>query len=119
MDWEGALITQEIYDARSKTLKFVPILFSTDESVFVPDPLRSQTHYVLDSEASYGALYDVLLDQAGVEPRAVGSPKRKERAKGKPSTFGEASAAPTTKADISRIIRYAPAELIGRGAETK
>jgi hypothetical protein len=28
VDWEGALITQEIYDAKSKTLKFVPVFLS-------------------------------------------------------------------------------------------
>ena len=26
VDWEGALITQEIYDGRSRTLKFVPVV---------------------------------------------------------------------------------------------
>src|SRR5436853_5696260 len=40
VDWEGALITQEIYDARSKTLKFVPVLFSADHQPFIPEPLR-------------------------------------------------------------------------------
>ena len=77
VDWEGALITTEMYDARSKTLKFVPVLFSANDAPFIPEPLRSQTHYVLDSEGGYQALYDALLDQAGVEPGTVGSLKRK------------------------------------------
>ena len=31
VDWEGALITQEIYDARSATTKFVPVLFDAGD----------------------------------------------------------------------------------------
>lgn len=79
VDWEGALITQEIYDARSETIKFVPVLFSPDEEPYIPEPLRRLTHYILNSEENYSELYDFLLGQAGVEPRPVGAPKIKER----------------------------------------
>ena len=34
VDWEGALITQELYDARSSTLKFVPVLFDAANTGF-------------------------------------------------------------------------------------
>ncbi|HWK88988.1 MAG TPA: SEFIR domain-containing protein, partial [Longimicrobium sp.] len=61
-DWEGALITQEIYDSRSQTVKFIPLLFDTDDDRFIPEPLRSVTRYTLDSEAAYERLYDFLLD---------------------------------------------------------
>jgi tetratricopeptide (TPR) repeat protein len=90
-DWEGALITQEIYDNRSETLKFVPVLFTPEDEAFIPEPLRSITHYVLNSEQSYNQLYDFLLGQAGVEPRAVGKPRMKERRGGIPLKFNQSA----------------------------
>ena len=64
VDWEGALITQEIYDSRSRTLKFVPVFLSAAVEHCIPEPLRSGTHYALTSEDAYERLYDFLLDQA-------------------------------------------------------
>lgn len=93
VDWEGALMTQALYDARSVSSKFVPVLFDRADEPHVPEPLRGQTFYVLDSEAGYQALYDALLDQSGVEPGAVGALKRKPRPTGGPSSF-DASASP-------------------------
>lgn len=123
-DWEGALITQELYDARSATLKFVPIFLSATDETCVPEPLRSQTHYALTSEINYQSLYDFLLGQAGVEPGPVGVPQIKPCAQGATLSFAEhalaTSHAPPVvafKADISRIDKYAPEELIGRESE--
>jgi hypothetical protein len=79
VDWEGALVTQALYDARSRTNRFIPVLFIPADEPHIPEPLRPQTHYVLDSEASYQAFYDALLDQAGVTPGAVGTLKHKPR----------------------------------------
>ena len=71
VDWEGALITQEIYDRRSRTLKFVPVFLGTANEYWIPEPLRPGTHYSLTSESAYQRLYDCLLEQSGVEPRAA------------------------------------------------
>jgi hypothetical protein len=87
-DWEGALITQELYDKRSKTCKFIPVLFQSNQEASIPEPLRSKTHYVLDSKENYDALYDLLSDQAGVEPGDVGPKKIKLKQKVEPLTFG-------------------------------
>jgi hypothetical protein len=119
VDFEGALITQEIYDSRSATLKFVPVFLSAAVENWIPEPLRSQTHYTLTSESEYQRLYDFLLVQAGVEPRPVGALKTKPRRRGAVLTFDEPTTAEAAKVDISRIIKYAPAELIGREVETK
>jgi hypothetical protein len=36
-DWEGSLITQEIYDGKSRTTKFVPVFFDTrDKELYFP-----------------------------------------------------------------------------------
>jgi hypothetical protein len=116
VDWEGALITQEIYDSRSRTLKFVPVSLSAAVENWIPEPLRSRTHHTLTSEKDYQALLDLLLGRAGVEPGPVGTPKPKPRQKGTPLTF-DASAPHTRPVDISRIIKYAPDELVGREQE--
>jgi len=119
VDWEGALITQELYDSRNTTLKFIPVLFSADDERFIPEPLRAGTHYTLTTGTAYQDLYDFLLDQAGVEAGAIGSLKLRARAKGSPLTFGDETTTPAATVDISRIIKYAPAELVGREVETK
>ena len=90
-DWEGALITQELYDSRSRTLKFVPVFLSAADDDWIPEPLRSGTHFALTSKEAYQNLYDFLLEQAGVEPRPVGELKPKGRRKGTPLEFGEPS----------------------------
>ncbi len=88
VDWEGALITQELYDARFSTDKFVPVLFSSDQERFIPEPLRGRTFYQPTiSQAAYDALYDFLLGQAGVEPGEVGELKLKSRRKATPLSF--------------------------------
>jgi len=118
VDWEGALITSDLYAARSRSLKFVPVFLSSVVEDYIPEPLRAGTHYPLASESDYQRLYDFLLQQAGVEPGPVGTPKTKTRQKGTALTF-DASTYASRPADISRIMKYAPSNLIGRDAETK
>ncbi|WP_350131133.1 SEFIR domain-containing protein [Nitrosomonas sp.] len=87
VDWEGAVITQELYDTRHVSRKFIPVLFDPTDELHIPEPLRPQTYYVLNSEANYQALYDALLNQSGVQPGAIGTPKSKPRATAQPSRF--------------------------------
>lgn len=124
VDWEGALITQSLYDARSVTNRFVPVLFDDGDEAHVPDPLRPQTHYLLNSEPNYQALYDMLLGQAGIEPGPVGPPKRRPRARARPITFpadplsaptdpgASTTAAPSTAAPAALVIWQAKLEFL-------
>src|SRR6185295_3931357 len=89
VDWEGAVITQELYDERSRTNKFEPVLFDKEDEKFIPEPLRGRNWYLVSTKAGYQALYDTLLDQAGVEPGALGQLKKKTRRKGTPLAFEE------------------------------
>ena len=103
VDWEGALMSNALYEARSRTNKFVPLVFSRVDEPHIPLPLRGQTHYVLDTHAGYEALFDALLGQAGVEPEAVGSLKRMPRRSAQPELAGaavplQAAAAPERRA---------------------
>jgi len=87
VDWEGAQISQHLYDARSHTNRFIPVMFHSADEVHIPEPLRSLTFHIVDSDAGYQAFYDDLLSQLGVEPGAVGSLKRKPRISAQPLTF--------------------------------
>ncbi|MES2671114.1 MAG: SEFIR domain-containing protein [Pseudomonadota bacterium] len=126
VDWEGALVTQSLYDARSISTKFIPVLFARTDEPYVPEPLRGQTFYVMDSDASYEALYDALLNQSGVVPGPVGTPKRKPRATGQPLSFPSvppaAEAKDRTSDDTRKIAgtqlaKHAPRVLFGRETE--
>lgn len=88
VEWEGALITQEIYASRSRTLKFVPAFLSDAVENWIPEPLRSGNYYALTSENAYERLYDFLLKQAGAEPGPVGKPRKKARTQVAPLNFG-------------------------------
>ena len=116
VDWEGALITQEIYKARSDMVKFVPVMFDSADAEFVPEPIGSHTLYVLDSEQRYADLRDFLDGVAGVEPGEIGTRERRQRPRGKAATFGPGSSTGTSDRKIapSRILRHAPEKLFGR-----
>jgi hypothetical protein len=72
VDWEGALVTNEIYQDRSLTTKFVPVLLSPGEAKFIPRPLLGHTHYVLDTEENYSKLLAFFVGRAGVSPGPLG-----------------------------------------------
>lgn len=87
-DWEGAIITQQIYDSRSTGTKFIPVIFDPCDTVCVPDPLRGRTCYTVSSEAQYHALYDVLLGQAAVPPAPLGPLRRRTHGEAPALVFG-------------------------------
>lgn len=119
VDWEGALVIQELYDSRSRTLKFVPVLFSAADARYIPEPLRALTYNTLTSEEEYQRLYDFLLEQAGAGAGPFGVLKSKPLRIGAALTFGDTTPKTSveTRIDISRIDKYAPDKLIGRDAE--
>jgi tetratricopeptide (TPR) repeat protein len=86
-DWEGNLITLEMYDAKSRTTKFAPIFFNPLDEQFVPEPVSGHTQYLLNSEENYAKLYAFLTGQAGVRPGELGSLKTLARNPVEPLTF--------------------------------
>jgi SEFIR domain len=101
VDWEGALITQELYDSRSRTLKFVPIFLADPVEAWIPESLRSVSYYVPTSESDYMRLCDFLLGQAGVEPQQLGRRRIKPRRRGTALTFSGPSSAENARGLIS------------------
>lgn len=86
VDWEGAVITNALYDERNATLKFVPVLFDPADQPFIPEPVRG-SFYCLISESRYRDLYDFLRGQAGTEPRPLGQLRGNARNRGEPLSF--------------------------------
>lgn len=61
-NWQGAIITQSLYDSQSNN-KFIPILLSGQDSAHIPVILRSATTYIIDTATGYEQLYRHLTDQ--------------------------------------------------------
>lgn len=74
VDFEGAYISGRMYASRSRSGKWIAAVFSPDDVAHIPPMLDSRTHYVLDSEVGYRALYDALMGQAGLKPGPIGQP---------------------------------------------
>ncbi len=64
--WEGAILTQHLYEAQVENTRFVPVLLSSDDGSYVPIALRGTTRYRVDNEDEYLRLYRYLTDQPEV-----------------------------------------------------
>lgn len=62
-NWQGAIITQSIYDSQANNTKFIPVAFSAQDSAHISVILRSATTYVLDTATGYEQLYRRLTHQ--------------------------------------------------------
>jgi SEFIR domain len=89
VDWEGAIITNELYDKKSSSTRFVPVLFDSVDSDYIPEPVRSFSFYVLTSESAYTKLTDYLAGVAGIQPAELGPPPNPSRRTGSPLSFEE------------------------------
>lgn len=92
--WEGAIIDQIIYDQKDKN-KFIPVIFSPQDSGYIPVELGRFTFYLLDTEKGYEGLYRHLTHQPLSEKPKLGERRpllpRQRRWGG-----GEASDLPTS-----------------------
>jgi len=127
--WEGGLIYDYIYDAKGNT-RFIPILFSDASTDFIPPPIRNHTRYRVGTfdltDPGYQELYRELTGQPLVTKPPLGEVIKLGHALAVAATPLAVRSALTDfrsientnfKADISRIDKYAPAELIGRESE--
>jgi len=71
--WEGAVITQRIYEYESHGAKFIPVLFSLEDSAYIPLVLRSTTWHRLDTREGYENLYRRITDQPHIIKPALGN----------------------------------------------
>jgi hypothetical protein len=118
--WEGSLLDDDMYDEKGN-LRIIPVLFGEEPDTSIVRFLRGWTHCRLGtfnlSDAGYEHLIRILTKQAKVEKNALGTiPVLQSQ---KAPTDRTAATQITLQADISRIAKHAPAELIGREPELK
>jgi hypothetical protein len=70
--WEGAVITQNLYDAEADNDKFIPVLFAPQDAAHVPTVLRGATRYDLTAPGGYTRLYRRLTNQPEVSKPPLG-----------------------------------------------
>jgi SEFIR domain len=70
--WEGAIITQELYDGQGKNSKFIPVILNTTDEDFIPNLLRSTQKYRLYKPDGYDSLYRRLTDQHDTPAPSIG-----------------------------------------------
>jgi internalin A len=72
--WEGTIIRQDLYQAQSRSTKFIPVVFSHDDSPHIPTILRSKGTYTLRDKESYTDLCYRLKKQSRVHKPELGNP---------------------------------------------
>ena len=72
-NWEGLAITHELYNAQGQNKKFIPIVFSDEDSLFVPLELQGSARYKPTSEDGYEDLLRRLTGQPRKSPKDVAS----------------------------------------------
>ncbi len=55
--WESTLIYQQLYNAGSNNIKFIPVIFPDGKFENIPEPLQGSTFYYVDDKDSYEKLY--------------------------------------------------------------
>jgi hypothetical protein len=70
--WEGAIITQEIYEHEGKNRRFIPVLLGEESKDYIPRVLKSFTHYDVFDNERYERLYRRLTQQPKVEKPPLG-----------------------------------------------
>jgi hypothetical protein len=72
--WEGAVITQELYDDEARNAVFLPVVLTSANEEHIPLPLRGATHYDLSQPDGF---ID-LLRRVTSQPKVVAPPVAKE-----------------------------------------
>ncbi len=70
-NWEGSIITSDIYQNGGRNEKFIPIIFDPTDAANLPHPLCDYTHF--HGANDYDALYRLLTNQPEVAPHPLGS----------------------------------------------
>ena len=122
--WEGSIIYDYLYDGKGNT-RFIPVLFADGNPKLIPVPIRNHTRYRVATfdftDDGYHDLYRELTGQPRVPKPPLGGLINlgKALAASAHPLEPRSVAANFPELDISRILKYAPAELIGRENELK
>jgi len=69
--WEGFVITLELYKKAAKNDKFIPLIFSAGDAKYIPDELIGATYYNPSATDGYDKLFRRLTTQPARKPVAV------------------------------------------------
>lgn len=65
--WEGAVITQQLYDAELHNTRFIPVLLDSSNEPHIPIVLRGTTFYDVSTEDGYLKLYRRITAQPEID----------------------------------------------------
>lgn len=71
--WEGAILTQEIYENDARNERFIPVVFLAEDAVHIPTILRPTTRYVVGNTQGYDDVYRRLTAQPKVRKPPLGA----------------------------------------------
>jgi SEFIR domain len=71
--WEGAVITQDLYDAEAYNTKFIPVIFVPQDAKYIPNVLRGATRYEVGAKDGYDSLYRHLTNQRSIVKPQLGN----------------------------------------------
>ena len=71
--FEGAIITQDLYDLRGRNDKFFAVYFDEADRAWIPKFLKGFAYYNVSTDDGYISLYRRLTKQPGVVPPEVGT----------------------------------------------
>lgn len=124
--WEAGLIRRLLYAKKLHNDRVFPVLFDRADEQHIPLELQGYDFFLLDSPAGYEALLRKVLNRPLYTAPEIGIPPELGTTAtrplfGRPTGQTEGARTDTESAhyDVSRIIKYAPAELIGRESELK
>ncbi|PTQ77600.1 SEFIR domain-containing protein [Nitrosomonas oligotropha] len=119
--WEAGLIRRLLYAKKLRNDRIFPVFFNIPDRNHIPLELQGYDSFLLDGLAGYEVLLRKLLSKQLYSKPAIGTPPDLEtRATVPLFARPDKVSSPTDdapKVNISHILRYAPAQLIGREQE--
>src|SRR5437764_4637714 len=122
--WEAGLIRRLLYQKKLHNDRVFPVLFDKTDKQHIPLELEGYDFFLLDSQAGYETLLRKVLNRPLHVAPEIGSAPNLESETTRPlferpiRTAAE-SERESARFDISRIIKYAPADLIGRESDLR
>ena len=100
--WEGAILSQEIYELKGKNSRFIPAVFYDKDKQYIPRILKPYTYYNVMTEDGYERLYRRLTRQPTVRKPTIGKliqfPSKKKE--GNPIAFSDPKGDPKISQSI-------------------
>ena len=118
--WEAGLIRRLLYGKKLHNDRIFPAVFADQDRHHIPIELQGYDHFLLNVACGYEALLRKILKQPQHLRPAIGTAPNLVATTASPLFPRPGDSSPPTNAvnvDISRILKYAPAELIGREHE--